>query len=235
MKIDKMDIKNIIEHPSLKKSSQTKINCPSPKKLVALLRFELSDRKRNKVISHLSDCSICAHEIKFINEILTAEKNFDKEAALIIKRRNFAPRKKGIFDKSPFPKLSWSSMSVAAVLTIIILSTSMFFLLKTNKPAVERDSILQLNHISPNDTSISLSELIFQWENITDSDYYTVEVFDDSLDFVWRSERIIENRVIPSTELKGLLKQNTTYYWMVTSFLKNGKQVESDLAKFNLK
>ena len=235
MKIDKMEIRKIIQDLPFEKTSEIKKTCPSPKKLTALLRFELSDRKRSKVIDHLSDCSTCAQEIKFINEILMAEKNFNNEAAQIVKRRNLAARKKGLFNKFPSPKLSWSSMSFAALLGIIILSTSMFFLLKTNKPAVERDSILQLNHISPDDVSLSLSELIFQWENIPDSDYYMVEVFDDSLDFVWRSERIIENKVIPSTELKGLLKQNTTYYWMVTSFLKNGKQVESDIATFNLK
>ena len=230
-----MEIGKIIQDLPFEKTSEIRKTCPSPKKLTAFLRVELSDRKRNKVIDHLSYCSTCAQEIKFINEILMAEKNFNKEAAQIVKRRNSASRKKGLFNKFPLPKLSWSSMSFAALLAIIILSTSMFFLLKTNNPAVERDTILQLNHISPNDVSLSLSELIFQWENIPDSDYYTIEVFDDSLDFVWRSERITENKVIPSAELKGLLKQNFTYYWMVTSFLKNGKLVESDLAKFSLK
>ncbi len=236
MKIDQLELIKIIEELPHKKTSITKITCPSPKKFIALLRFELSDRKRSKVIDHLADCRTCAQEIKLINEILTAEKNFDKEAAQIGSMRNPASRKKGIFEKSPFPKLSWNSMSVVAVITTVILSVSMFFLIKTNKPAIERDSILQLNKISPDDnSSLSLSELIFQWENIPDSDYYTVEVFDDSLNFVWRSERIVENKIIPSAELKELLKQETTYWWMVFSILKNGKQVESDLTKFNVK
>ena len=235
MKINQTEITNIIKEPSLEPTLKTKKTCPSPKKLISLLRFELSDQKRSKVIDHLADCSTCPQEIKFINETLTAEKNFDKEAALIVIRRNQASHKKRKFVQFPFPKLSWSSMSVIAVISTIILFSSMFFLIKTKKPAIERDSILQLNQISPDNTSLSLSELIFQWENIPDSDYYTVEVFDDSLNLVWRSEKIIENKVIPSVELKELLKQETTYWWMVTSFLKNGKQVESHLAKFNLK
>jgi len=235
MKINQMETANIIEYAHLEKTSKTKINCPSPKILIALQRFELSDRKRSKVIDHLADCSTCVQEIKFINEILTEEKIFDKEAAQIVTRRNPAARKKFPFVKSPFPKLSWSSMSVIAVLTTIILFSSIFFLIKTNKTAIERDSILHINHISPDNTSLSLSELIFQWENIPESDYYTVYVYDDSADLVWKIERIVENKVIPSAELKDLLKQETTYLWMVTSFLKNGKQVESHLAKFTLK
>lgn len=235
MKIDQTELKKIIKKLPHQKTSQTKINCPSPKKLIALLRFELSDRKRSKVIDHLADCSTCPQEIKFINEILTAEKYINKEAALIAMRRNQAFQKKGKFVQFPFLKLSWSTMSVIAVITTVILFSSVFLLIRTNNPAIERDSILQLNQISPDNISLSLSELIFQWENIPDSDYYTVEVFDDSLNLVWRSERILENKVIPSVELKELLKQETTYWWMVTSFLKNGKQVESHLAEFNLK
>jgi len=235
MKIDQSELKKIIKELPHKKTSQTKTNCSSPKKLIALLRFELSDRKRSKVIDHLMDCGTCAQEIKFVNEILTAEINFDKEAAQIVTGRNQASRKKGKFVQFPIPKLSWSSVRVVAALTTVILISSMFFLIKTNKPAIERDTIPQLNQISPDNTSLSLSELIFQWENIPDSDYYMVEVVDDSLNFVWRSERILENKIIPSAELKELLKQETTYLWMVTCFLKNGKKVESDLAKFNVK
>ena len=134
-----------------------------------------------------------------------AYKNFNKEAAQIVKRRNSASRKKGLFNKFPLPKLSWSSMSFAALLAIIILSTSMFFLLKTNNPAVERDTILQLNHISPNDVSLSLSELIFQWENIPDSDYYTIEVFDDSLDYRKQSYSLSGIKRIAKTKLYLLL------------------------------
>jgi len=235
MKIDQSELIKIIKERPHKKTSQTKTNCPSPKKLITLLRSELSDRKRSKVIDHLADCSTCVNEIKFINEILTAEKNFDKEAAQIVMRKNQSSRKKANFLHFPLPKLSWSSMGVVAVITTVILSASMLFLINTNKPAIERDSGLQLNIISPDNTPISLDEQIFQWENIPDNDYYTVEVYDDSLNFVWGSERIFENRMIPSAELKKLIKQETTYWWMVTSFSKNGKQVESDLTKFNVK
>lgn len=235
MKIDQTELKNIInEHPH-EKTSFTKLNCPSPKKLISLLRFDLSDRKRSKVIDQLVYCSTSAQEIKFINEILTAEKIFNKEAALIVTRRKQASHKKGIFKKSPFPKLSWNSMSVAAVITIIILSASMFFLIKTNKPAIERDSILQLSLISPDNISLSLSELIFQWENNPDTEYNIVEISDDSSKIIWRSEDIFSNTLVPPEELKELLKKGKTYLWMVTSYLTTGRQIESSLAKFKVK
>lgn len=235
MKIDQTELKNIInEHPH-EKNFFTKLNCPSPKKLIALLRFDLSDRKRSKVIDRLVYCSSSAQEIKFINEILTAEKNFDKEAALILTRRKQASRKKGIFKKSPFPKLSWNSMSVAAVITTIILSASLFFLIKTDKPAIERDSTLQLSLISPDNISLSLSELIFQWENDPDTEHNIVEISDDSSKIIWKSEKILSHTLVPPEELKELLKKGKTYLWMVTSYLTTGRQIESTLAKFKVK
>ncbi len=235
MKIDQTELKNIINKHPHEKTSHTKLNCPSPKKLIALLRFDLSDRKRNKVIDQLAYCSTSAQEITFINEILTAEKIFDKEAALIVTRRNQASHKKGKFVKSPFPKLSWNSMSVAAVITAIILSASLFFLIKTDKPAIERDSIQKLGHISPDNTSLNLSELIFQWENIPDTEYNIVEISDDSSKIIWRSEEILSSTLVPSEELKKLLKKGKTYLWMVTSYLTTGRQIESPLAKFKVK
>ena len=235
MKIDQAELKNIIfKHPH-EKTSHTKLNCPSPKKLIALLRFDLSDRKRSKVIDQLAYCSTSAQEIKFIKKILTAEKIFDKEAALIVTRRNQASHKKGKFVKAPFSKLSWNSMSVAAVITTIILSASLFFLIKTDKPAIERDSIQKLGHISPDNISLNLSELIFQWENIPDTENNIVEISDDSSKIIWKSGKILGNTLVPSEELKELLKKGKTYLWMVTSYLTTGRQIESPIAKFKVK
>ena len=97
-----MDTKNIIYDFPFVKTSETKKPCPSPKKLVALLRSELSERKRSKVIDHLSDCSTCTQEIKFINEVLSAEKTFYKKAVQIVTKKNLASSKKGTFIKSPY-------------------------------------------------------------------------------------------------------------------------------------
>lgn len=235
MKIDQMEITKIIKNSPLEPISKTKNTCPSPKKLIALLRVELSDRRRSRVIDHLSGCSSCAQEIKFINEILTEEISFDKETAQIIAARNLASRKKGTIRISPFPQLSWSSRSVVAVVMTIILSASAFFLIKTNKPARERNSSFQVNLISPNKISPRLSDLFFEWENVADTEYNIVEISDDSLTIIWRSERILNNKLIPSPELKELLKKEATYLWMVTSFLENGNQVESTPAKFSVK
>lgn len=235
MKINQSELIKIIGSPYLEHRSLSKKSCPPPKQLIALLRSELSDRKRSSVIDHLSGCPTCVQEIKFINEILTAEENFDRAVAQILEQRLQASRRRGIFVRFHFPKLSWSSVSLIAVLTTIILSTSTFFLLKTKRTALERGSIFQLEDISPNNISLSLSDLIFRWKAIPDSEYYLVEIFDDALNLVWRSERIFENNAIPSAELKKLLKKETKYLWMVTSYLKTGRRIESDFANFNLK
>ena len=130
MKIDQTELIRILKKLPFEKTFQTKTFCPSPEELTALLRFELSDQKRGRVMDHLADCSTCAREIKFINKMLAAEKVFNKEAAPIFARKNLAARKKGIFIKFPFPKISWNSVSAAAVIAAVIFISSISFLNK---------------------------------------------------------------------------------------------------------
>lgn len=234
MKINNKEFAQIITDRPQNKTLLNKIKCPSPKKLTALLRSELSGRKRSHVMGHLANCSTCAREIIFINDLLKAEKNFDRKAAQVIAERHPTPSKKIPSVRSPFPQFSWNRGVFATAAAFILVLSTIFLLVLPNKPAIERSAILQLEQISPNDISLSLNELVFQWKDISASDYYTVEIFDDSLSLVWRSERMTENKIIPSAELKQRLKPKATYCWMVTSFFKNGKHVESPMAKFNL-
>ena len=172
MKIDQKELAQIIKDFPQKDKSQTKINCPSPKKLTALLRFELPDRQRGKVIGHLANCSTCTKEIKFINDLLKAEKGFDREAAQILTKKQPSFSKKGLSVRVPFPHLSWRQGVLAAVATFLILFSSVFLLINPKKTSIERSALLQLEQINPNDISLSLDQLIFQWEKIPESDWH---------------------------------------------------------------
>ena len=235
MKIDYTEITKFIKNLPLEKTSPPKASCPKPKKLISLLRNELSDRKKSKVIDHLEHCTTCVNEIKFINEILTEEKNFNKKTAHIVSGTINGSTKKGIFNRVPFPQLSWISKGVVALLTTIILSASGLFLLKTNKPAIERTTSFQVSHLSPNNSSINLTEEFFTWDSIPDSEYSIVEISDDSATPVWKSGKILSNTLNPSKDLIQMLKKEATYLWMVTTYLKSGKQIESPVTKFSVK
>ena len=233
--IEQMEIKKYYEDFLENKPSPTRKKCPPPGKLVKLLRLELPEKKRNEWIDHVADCSSCAREFRSIHEILKEEGIFDRKMANMVLLQDQNQAGKSNFVKDFLLHPSWGLRAAFLAVFFVILSSGLFFVLKTKKPVTERDSILQVSQLVPDEKTLTLAELVFQWEAVPDSAFYTVEIFDDSLRHIWQSERVLTNRLVSSIELKGMLEEGHTYLWMVTSSLENGNRIESGLAKFILK
>lgn len=232
---NKIETKKILEEYFIKNSSPAEKSCPTPKKLLQLLRQEMPEKKKDKVVQHISQCHSCAREIKFIQEMLETEKASERELAIALKQkdRDFAQKKKPF--RIHVPKLAWSSQAFLAAIFCIVLASAVFLVFKSKEPSVERSSVSQLVLIQPAGKAVPFSKLIFQWKETLETDYSILEIFDDSLDLLWREDRVSQNSYIPKEELKNKLEPGRTYLWMVTSFLKDGTKVESSLEKFTLK
>ena len=233
--IEQMEIKKYYEDFLENKPSPTRKKCPPPGKLVKLLRLELPEKKRNEWIDHIADCSSCAREFKSIHEILKEEDIFDHKMANMVSLQDQYQAGKSNFVKDFLLHPSWGLRAALLAVIFVILSSGLFFVLKTKKQVIERDSILQVSRLVPDDKTLALAELVFQWEAVPNSAFYTVEIFDDALRRIWQSKRILINRLVSSIELKGKLEKGHTYLWMVTSSLEIGGSVESVWAKFTLK
>ena len=233
--IEQMEIKKYYEDFLENKPSPTRKKCPPPGKLVKLLRLELPEKKRNEWIDHVADCSSCAREFRSIHEILKEEDIFNRKMANVVSLQDQSRAGKSNFVKDFLLHPTWGLRAALLAVIFVILSSPLFFVLKTKKPVIERDSILQVSQLVPDEKTLALAELVFQWEAVPDSAFYTVEIFDDSLRHIWQSERVLTNRLVSSIELKGMLEEGHTYLWMVTSSLENGNRIESGLAKFILK
>ena len=212
----------------------SKAKCPSPRTLLKLLRSELSEKKQKKVSAHISCCRSCVREIKFIHSMLRAEQTADQDLTLILKKRDriLVRTKKPL--RFPHFKPAWSFRTIWIVTLCVVLAAS-YFLFNLRKPAIERETTVSLALIHPTEKHVNKSELIFKWEAVPESEYSILEIFDDSLNLVWRSDRILLNRLEPEEALIKILRPEDTYLWMVTSFLTSGLKVESKLAKFTLK
>ena len=83
--------------------------------------------------------------------------------------------------------------------------------------------------ITPNKKTTLKTQLEFEWEHVQNSDYFILEIFDESLYPIWNSDKITVNHTLLSEEITNRLLKQKTYYWMVTAFLSDGKTIESRL------
>jgi hypothetical protein len=94
-------------------------------------------------------------------------------------------------------------------------------------------SLAKVVLLQPVGEKTTRSSLIFRWQDVPSSDYYVFELFDESLQPVWKSERISQSRFIPPSDLLDKLAAQSRYFWMVTAFGR-GEKTSSSLEDFIL-
>jgi hypothetical protein len=81
---------------------------------------------------------------------------------------------------------------------------------------------------------LAKSNLIFSWNSNGLIKYYFLDVYDENLVLIWRSERLVENHCLIPAKAAIDWRLNKTYFWTVIGYEKNGDSWESPLAKFIL-
>jgi len=231
MKISLKDLKRIYRDFIIEKTPPSRKNCPPQENLLKFSRSKLSEKQKSKIIDHITQCSYCVQEFKFTLQILKDEKNFIEEIGKVLRAKGdplIARRNKKIF----FPILSWKYVSLFIGSIIIIFTVIIFTNLE--KREYRGPNLRQIYLIEPVNKKYSRSPLIFKWGSVKRSEYYVLELFDQTLYPVWKSQRIFKNQVILPLEIATKLKENKTYFWMVTASLHQGGKIESRLEKFTI-
>jgi hypothetical protein len=244
MKIDTDGLKAAYQENIREKIPPSPRDCPSPKKIVRLLRSGCSDKEATKLIEHISHCSSCFTEFGFVSEVLRQEKDFVEE---VIQRlpdddqpgRRKERRQRAFGWRSHWraliPRFSWSAALILAG-TILV----GFFVAKSTifQPSEKYRSgtLPGIQLIEPAGERASRAALVFRWKKVNNSRYYICELFDQALKPIWNSEEITENELaaLPK-DINATLEVNRSYFWMVTAYLKNGEKISSRLEKFSLR
>lgn len=221
MKLSENDLRQIFlgiieESPQI---SNTK--CPSPKQLLQFFRANKSEKEKTRIIDHVTSCSPCAQEFKFILKTLRYEKDMNEVAKkmLEVKKR-----------KAPIQRLSWKFAPLIIGFSILCIIFTVWVIQNRYIGLKYRASLpSQINLYFPQENNISKSSLFFQWEDLNNSEYYTFELYDETLYQIWSSNKIYENSYSIPRELRTRLDANKTYFWMITAFFPNGRKMESQL------
>ena len=205
---------------------QTRKTCPTPQQLLRLFRGKKSKKEKTRIIDHITSCYHCAREFEFIIKALRYEKEMNHVAQNIIVTKQM--------ETSP-PRFSWRLASIIAVVSLLFIIPSISILLNSYKGQKYRASaISQLKLIQPKEKYISNSSLFFQWEHVKDSEYYTFELYDETLYQIWSSNKISNNKFMLNKDISSKLVLNKTYFWMITAFFPNGSKMESQLKEIYL-
>jgi hypothetical protein len=117
-------------------------------------------------------------------------------------------------------------------LTIITLSVIRI----SDRTAVRGTARPRIELLSPKQgATYPAEEIKFKWEAVPKAARYTVELFNRSLEKIWRSGPISNAGTELPAEVRGVIFAGETYFWRVTVVLEDGAELISKLAEFSIR
>lgn len=173
------------------------------------------------IIDHISGCPLCREEFMMLLEhqkVLAADPIADPDS------------RPGHVERRQLHLALWQG--VLALLGVTLIVSSFFFIGHQNEDLNTRQmGTAGITILSPK-RNLSLSHpLIFRWQAKPDSEYYVLELFNESLLPVWASEKIRDLQVLLPPEVSSSLRSGQVYFWMVTSYVRAKKSGESPLLR----
>lgn len=246
MKINNDRLKRLYTEYIKTKMPTSRENCPPVRDLTDFFNPSFLAKKKESIIEHITHCSLCHEEFEIILKIRRDDVSFIKEHNNLSRVINHSSVTSTIIDrlfsrfkKIQIPRFYWKYAFSLLFVSMFIFSSLLIFRpdwahFPWKKEGRRGDSnIIQL--IAPVNTSAVKSSLVFQWNEVKESDFYILELFDASFLPIWKSPKILDNSVFLPNEIIDKLKKNRSYYWMLTCYLPNGAIIESDFKEFILK
>ncbi len=219
-------------------------NCLSPEILTECLRGQASKKNKNRMIEHISHCSYCMKEFQFILEIYRDEKKLIQKIAQLFDSHSKKSKteKKTLKNpdvlkkKNPFPFLqkTWNRAFFAAGAVLIVAGGLALYVL-IHGGLGQKFRGTNIDHImliKPVHNKSTRAPVVFQWRKMINADYYILELFDNTLFPIWKSWKILENKLELPPDIMENLSSGKSYYWFITGFFPGDRKIESSLEQF---
>ncbi|MCJ7579249.1 MAG: hypothetical protein MUP98_01800, partial [Candidatus Aminicenantes bacterium] len=89
--------------------------------------------------------------------------------------------------------------------------------------------------IQPTHNKATKAPIVFHWKNMENAEYYILELFDNTLFPIWKSQKIPKNRAPLPNDIMESLSPGKSYYWFITGFFPGNGKIESSLEQFQIK
>jgi hypothetical protein len=239
MKITHKDLCNLYQAYVNGKISSSVGGCLSHETLNKFFRVRTPADYKTEIIDHITECASCAQEFTLLLEIRRGANLFNQELGIWVDKNTTSQlKKKSFLGLTYTSKLLWSKVIV--LLEIILFFTCLLLLFKIfpqlnlNKEEL-RENNQQIGRIFDlSNSRLTKSNMLFTWSQNELVEYFVLEIFDESLMLIWRSQILFESRFLIPVKLSNEWNSNKYYFWIVTGFTKTGGIIESPLIKFLL-
>lgn len=233
MKINHSELKSIYQRHIKDKKFSSRKNCPSIDEIINLIRSELPRHRKNILLNHIQECPSCIKEAQAIIKILKEEKKFiEKIRELPEYQKNRIKIKKTF--SFPF-YFSWKSISLFTItlLLIFIVSFSLYTVFNEHKYRGNNQTAIEI--MKPKKKIVIYeNDIRFKWNEVPGTEFYKIVLFDDSLYPIWESDKLLDNSAKLPFEVQKSMTHKSTYFLLVTSYMKSGKKIESQFKEFKV-
>ena len=258
MKVENQDLKKIYQS-CMDHNRSTDQECPDNDKIIQSFSPTLSESEKNRIVDHISECSLCAKKFAIVRQVfgegkkiavglegisLSDEETKELKEIAKVKIKEIERPKLGNRGTTFKPRsllLLWqkTAFKYATALTgLVIIIVVVFFLLKAPHIGMEdtvrgmQDDIIQLKNP---EGSLNSIPRVFKWNPVPGAAGYQVKLLDEELIEVWMSEKTQKTslKLLP-TQFEAI-ENSKIYYWKIIIFSSDGSTRESHLQEFEIK
>jgi hypothetical protein len=215
-------------------------HCPRASDIWLFFDRHVGKLKKRNILRHIRSCGCCAEDFQIFHEFYKETDQFEIDIGNWISRNEAKSANKSRNRKASFinsPLLRWGIIgSICALIAIGVFSIyRSAHLIDSSSERTSKNAQPEILLISPaNQSIVTKDALRFHWRNDPLSDAYVLELFDESLTRIWKSQLVIENEISVPMEIRDRLGIPAKYLWMVTGYRRSGQFIESALGVFRI-
>ena len=219
--------------------------CPSKAEIVRFFEEPADPGKGRELLDHVRSCPECrvvfaaVEDVRSQSEgILRGLDGLDLESPEARRRLRDGARREILrlrrIGRADRPKaFRWFGLTAAgACLALIALFIVVPDIGTRRTTAVERNgSPLEIGLLRPRG-AVPVSALTFEWTDLPQARSYSLEIYDRTLEPVYRSGPLGSGAFSLPGDAAARLRTNETYFWKIVTALEEGRTVQSEFAKF---
>lgn len=194
-------------------SVESRKGCPPFSKIARSFSSMASRRGRKKLIDHISRCPSCHKEFSFLVQLQRKEQELAETATNWALSQHAAS---STIKRNYSLLLDYSSGALTILFTI---AATILLLIGLYHPSIRGPSPFRISVYSPSETIYNNSSTIFSWKDIGVSSTYAVEVYDEALRLIWKSEETKKTFLVAPSMLYSSIIRGKKYYWSVAGTL----------------
>jgi len=195
--------------------------------------------RKSEMIEHITNCAYCVQKFSLLLEMHRGTNFLSEEMEKCIENNALIrPNRKPYLNPIHASKLLLSKTIIISgiVISSICVSALVVLFLQTSlkKDSLRRNYQYLSQMVDSNSKYSKKSNIQIAWSQNKLAKYFTLEIFDESLKAIWKSQKLYENQCLIYSNLMNEWISNKYYFWMVTGYTETGSVIELPLTKFLL-